>query len=96
MYEGFGFPLVEMISTGLPVITSNKGSLPELSGDAGLIFEATSSSDLAEKIKKLINQNDLRQKLINNARNRRDDFFGWDEYAKRLETVYQSIIRGNI
>ena len=96
LYEGFGFPLVEMISTGLPVITSNKGSLPELSGDAGLIFEATSSSDLAEKIKKLINQNDLRQKLINNARNRRDDFFGWDEYAKRLEIVYQKIICGNI
>ena len=96
LYEGFGFPLVEMISTGLPVITSNRGSLPELAGNAGLIFDATSSSDLADKIRDLINQNDLRQELINNAKNRRDDFFGWDEYAKRLETVYQSIIRGNI
>ena len=96
LYEGFGFPLVEMIATGLPVITSNRGSLPELAGNAGLIFDATSSSDLADKIRNLVNQNDLRQKLINNAKNRRDDFFGWDEYAKRLETVYQSIIRGNI
>ena len=96
LYEGFGFPLVEMISSGLPVITSNKGSLPELASDAGLIFEANSSSDLADKIKNLIKKNDLRQRLINNARNRRDDFFGWDEYAKRLEIVYQNIIRGNI
>jgi len=96
LYEGFGFPLIEMISNGLPVITSNKGSLPELAGDAGLIFEATSSSDLADKIKNLIEKDDLRQRLINNARNRRDDFFGWDEYAKRLENVYQNIIRGNI
>ena len=95
LYEGFGFPLVEMISTGLPVITSNRGSLPELAGNAGLIFDATSSSDLADKIRDLINKNDLRQELINNAKNRRDDFFGWDEYAKKLETVYQSIIRGN-
>jgi Glycosyltransferase len=96
LYEGFGFPLVEMISSGLPVITSNKGSLPELASDAGLIFEANSSSDLADKIKNLIKKNDLRKRLINNARNRRDDFFGWDEYAKRLEIVYQNIIRGNI
>ncbi len=96
LYEGFGFPLVEMISSGLPVITSNKGSLPELASDAGLIFEANSSLDLADKIKNLIKKNDLRQRLINNARNRRDDFFGWDEYAKRLEIVYQNIIRGNI
>tara|TARA_Y100001970_G_scaffold24621_1_gene29424 strand:- start:114 stop:1097 length:984 start_codon:yes stop_codon:yes gene_type:complete len=96
LYEGFGFPLVEMISSGLPVITSNKGSLPELASDAGLIFEANSSSDLADKIKNLIKKNDLRQRLVNNARNRRDDFFGWDEYAKRLEIVYQNIIRGNI
>ena len=85
-----------MISTGLPVITSNRGSLPELAGNAGLIFDATSSSDLADKIRDLINQNDLRQELNNNAKNRRDDFFGWDEYAKRLEIVYQNIIRGNI
>ena len=96
LYEGFGFPLVEMISTGLPVIVSNKGSLPELAGNAGLMFDATSPSDLADKIRNLVNENDLRQKLIDNAKIRRDDFFGWDEYAKRLETVYRSIIRGNI
>tara|TARA_X000000368_G_scaffold232235_1_gene183442 strand:- start:3060 stop:4292 length:1233 start_codon:yes stop_codon:yes gene_type:complete len=96
LYEGFGFPLVEMISTGLPVIVSNKGSLPELAGNAGLMFDATSPSDLADKIRDLVNENDLRQKLIDNAKIRRDDFFGWDEYAKRLETVYRSIIRGNI
>ena len=96
LYEGFGFPLVEMISTGLPVIVSNKGSLPELAGNAGLMFDATSPSDLADKIRDLVNENDLRQKLIDNAKIRRDDFFGWDEYAKRLETEYRSIIRGNI
>ncbi len=96
LYEGFGFPLIEMISTGLPVITSNRGSLPELAGDSGLTFEANSSTDLSEKIINLIEDNSLREELIFSAKKRRDDFFGWDEYAKKLELIYQNVISGNI
>ena len=96
LYEGFGFPLIEMISTGLPVITSNRGSLPELAGNSGLTFEANSSTDLSEKIINLIKDNSLREELIVSAKKRRDDFFGWDEYAKKLELIYQNVISGNI
>ena len=53
-YEGFGFPLIEMIATGLPMIVSNKASLPELAGNAGLIFKSEDSIDLKEKMKELI------------------------------------------
>ena len=50
LYEGFGFPLVEMISSELPVLVANKGSLPELAGNAGIIFDAERASSLAEKM----------------------------------------------
>ena len=95
-YEGFGFPLVEMIATGLPVIVSDKASLPELAGNAGLIFNSEDSIDLKEKMKELIENNKLRNKLTENSKLRRDDFFGWDEYAKKLEGLYKEIISGNI
>mgnify|MGYP005729517497 FL=1 len=95
-YEGFGFPLVEMIATGLPVIVSDKASLPELAGNAGLIFNSSDSNDLKEKMKELIENAELRNKVTENSKLRRDDFFGWDEYAKKLEDLYKEIISGNI
>ena len=95
-YEGFGFPLVEMIATGLPVIVSDKASLPELAGNAGLIFNSKDSSDLKKKMKELIENKILRNKLTENSKLRRDDFFGWDEYARKLEDLYEEIISGNI
>ena len=95
-YEGFGFPLVEMIATGLPVIVSDKASLPELAGDAGLIFNSESTEDLKEKMKELIQNKDLRDELVSNSKIRRDDFFGWDEYARKLEELFEEIISGNI
>ena len=95
-YEGFGFPLVEMIATGLPVIVSDKASLPELAGNAGLIFNSSDSNDLKEKMKELIVNAALRNKVTENSKLRRDDFFGWDEYAKKLEDLYKEIISGNI
>ena len=76
-YEGFGFPLVEMIATGLPVIVSDKASLPELAGNAGLIFNSSDSNDLKEKMKELIENAALRNKVAENSKLRRDDFFGW-------------------
>ena len=95
-YEGFGFPLVEMIATGLPVIVSDKASLPELAGNAGLIFDSEDSSDLKKKMKELIKNKVLRNELTEKSKIRRDDFFGWDEYAKKLEDLYEEIISGNI
>ena len=52
--------------------------------------------DLKEKMKELIENNKLRNKLTENSKLRRDDFFGWDEYAKKLEDLYKEIISGNI
>ena len=95
-YEGFGFPLVEMIATGLPVIVSDKASLPELAGDAGLKFNSDDVIDLKDKMKELVKNHALRDKLANNSKVRRDAFFGWDEYAKKLEDLFEEIISGNI
>ena len=96
LYEGFGFPLVEMISCGLPVIVSERGSLPELMGEAGLSFNPDDAKDLCAKIMKMVNDVRLREDSIQKSIQRRGDFFGWDEYAMKLTELYQKITNGYI
>ena len=96
LYEGFGFPLVEMISCGLPVIVSERGSLPELMGEAGLSFNPDDAKDLCAKIMKMVNDVQLREDSIQRSIQRRGDFFGWDEYAMKLTELYQKITNGYI
>ena len=96
LYEGFGFPLIEMISTGLPVIVSNKGSLPELMGDAGLAFNPEDIEENAKKIIQICDDESLRESFVSLSIKRRDDFFDWDEYAMKLTKLYQKVINGYI
>jgi glycosyltransferase involved in cell wall biosynthesis len=96
LYEGFGFPLIEMISCGLPVIVSERGSLPELMGEAGLSFNPDDANDLCNKIINMVNDVQLREDFIQKSIQRRGDFFGWDEYAMKLTKLYQKITNGHI
>lgn len=63
LYEGFGFPVVEAMHLGTPVIASNSSSLPELVGDAGILVNPLSVPEIAVSLD-LITDNDLlRRKL---------------------------------
>ena len=73
-----------MIATGLPVIVSDKASLPELAGNAGLIFDSKDSSDLKKKMKELIENKILRNKLTENSKLRRDDFLDGTSMLRSL------------
>jgi glycosyltransferase involved in cell wall biosynthesis len=53
-YEGFGIMILEAFASGVPVITSNISSLPEVVGDAGLLIDPHNSSDIADKIKQIL------------------------------------------
>jgi len=63
LYEGFGFPPLEAMAAGIPVICSNTSSLPEIVEEAGLLFDPLNVDELADKMKSLLNQKDLREKL---------------------------------
>lgn len=61
--EGFGLPVVEAMACGLPVIASNRNSLPEVLGGAGLLFDPESDQALAACILRLLRETDLRADL---------------------------------
>ncbi len=64
LYEGFGIPLLEAFSAGIPVACSNTTSLPEVGGDAAYYFNPHSPKEIAKAIEKITLDNDLRNQLI--------------------------------
>jgi len=67
LYEGFGLPILEANAVGRPVITGNNTSLPEVAGDAALIIDVESVTAIREAVIRLIHDEPLRIRLINNG-----------------------------
>lgn len=63
-YEGFGFPILEAMSFGVPVITSNRASMPEVAGDSALLVNPFSVHEITNAMIKIIHDDSLRKKLI--------------------------------
>ncbi len=63
-YEGFGLPIIEAQSVGRPVITSNLSSMPEIAGEGALLVNPHSIESIHDGIKKVINDDIFREKLI--------------------------------
>lgn len=81
LYEGFGLPILEAFSAGVPVICANNSSLPEVAGDAAIFFDATRSDELTEKLLSLWENTSQRSVLIQKGRERCKTF-SWDTCAR--------------
>lgn len=86
--EQFGRVLPEAMACGLPVIGSDSGSIPEIIGDAGLIFKQGDHKALAEKITQLKDNFELYQQLKTKGIERSQKMFSCKSYAKRLRDMY--------
>ena len=91
VYEGFGLPLVEAMSCGIPVIASNLTSIPEIVGDAGLLFPPTDAEQLAELMRDIWTDHGLHGQYAQKAldRSRR---FSWEETARQTLSVYKKAL----
>ena len=90
MYEGFGMPVIEAMACGVPVLTSNVSSLPEVAGDAAVLVDPFSVEDIKSKLKLLLIDEDLRKRL-NKAGPKRAKRFSWNLVTKDLYEIYKEL-----
>jgi glycosyltransferase involved in cell wall biosynthesis len=89
-YEGFGLPALEAMACGCPVIASNRASLPEVVGEAGLLFDPEEPEELAEKMSLLGNDEALRQELKERGRAQAQKF-RWERTAEMTLEVFRTV-----
>ena len=82
-FEGFGIPLVEAMQCQIPIITSNVTSLPEIADNAALFVNPYDTNDIKNAMVKLLGSEELRQQLITNGIQRKNNF-SWDKSANLL------------
>ena len=90
LYEGFGFPVVQAMAAGCPVITSNVSSLPEVTGSAALLIDPRSEAELARAITRIAESHGLRQ-MLRAEGIRRARMFTWQAAAERSMTFFRDL-----
>ena len=93
LYEGFGLPPLEAMQCGIPVITSNTSSLPEVVGSEGLMVDPRDHEHLARLIYQLLTDENFREKNCEYNLNRAKDF-SWEKTARKTLEVYRQV--GNL
>ena len=90
-YEGFGIPLLEAFSAGVPTIAHHATSLPEVAGDGALLIDATDTNVLAKSINLLMQNDELKQQLIQKGFSRAAEFT-WEKHVQQTLEVYKKAL----
>lgn len=90
-YEGFGFPILEAMSCGVPVVASNCSSIPEVGGDAIAYFDPFQVDSIEEKIKEVLLSRKMREILIEKGLVRAKQF-SWEKTARRTFQYFQTFL----
>jgi glycosyltransferase involved in cell wall biosynthesis len=92
--ETFGHPMVEAMSSGIPVLAADTAVNREICGSAALYFSPFSASSLAECVRRLDNNPSLRLQLVSEGRRRTVEKFTWDSYVDRLVALLHQVGEG--
>jgi len=90
LYEGFGFPILEAMTTGAPVMTSNTASMPEIAGGAALLVNPYDVGEIARAMERLVGDAEMRKTLIRRGRTR-STAFEWRRAALEMSRLFKEV-----
>ena len=94
LHEGFGIPCLEAMACGVPVITTARGALPEIVGDAALVLnDPMDVNSLRDAIECLLYDENLRQEMIQRGLQQASKF-SWEKSAQKMIAIYHRVLRG--
>lgn len=93
LFEGFGFPILEAMACGVPVVTSRASCLPEVAGDAALLVDPYNETELAHAMMKALTESALRANLIERGLRRAREFT-WERCAAETLAVLEQVGKG--
>lgn len=93
LLAGFGLPPLEAMACGTPVVASNRGAIPEVVGDAGLLVDADDDAGMADAIGMILSDAPRRRRLIERGFERAARF-EWTQASRRMVELYRSVARG--
>jgi glycosyltransferase involved in cell wall biosynthesis len=89
-YEGFGFPVLEAMASGVPVVSTRAGSIPEVAGDAAVLVEPGDPDALASAIERVVTDTALRAALVPRGL-AQVERFSWSRTARDLVALYRKL-----
>jgi glycosyltransferase involved in cell wall biosynthesis len=92
LFEGFGLPPLEAMASGCPVISSNRGSLPEVVGDAARMIDPELAETIAAAMDEIISDRQLASNMIRQGFTRAKEF-SWAKVAEGICQLYQQVAR---
>ncbi len=93
LYEGFGFPPLEAMACGCPVVTSNTSSLPEVVGEASIMVNPYDTDSLAQAMREVLTNSKLRDNMVRKGLEQSKKF-SWEKAAEQTQEVYKKLVGG--
>lgn len=91
LYEGFGFPVLEAMACGSPVVSSNTTSIPEVAGDAAILIDPLNVREMGEALWRVVSSAPLREEMRSKGLAQASRF-SWSKAAKETADVYRAVL----